>query len=175
MFAFAVARRWTWTPHRHGLRSSRMDLRPLATPTLLWRPSSMLPFRLTLRPGVENGGFDELAECFGFGRRLLRRWVMALAGRAARRAAGLSSPLFMFSSTICTRRVEDAVPVESEEEPGVIWAPDLFLAGVEGDCMGLAKGRRRVCCPGVVDPGRMAGGGDRVEPRPRGLRTGMAE
>jgi len=128
----------------------------------------MLPSLLVLRPGV--------VLCFGVGSILLRRLVMALAGLDARRAAGLSSvvlPLSL-SSRICTRLVEAGVPVESDDE-GVICAEDLFLAGVDGDCIGLASGRLEPDCgPGMVDPGR-TGGGESAEVRPRGLRTGIAE
>lgn len=70
------------------------------------------------------------------------------------------------------------------------------LPGVEGDCMGLARGRldccegvvdagrvvgagdraveRRLCWEGVVDAGRICGAGERVE-RLNGLRTGRLD
>ena len=58
-----------------------------------------------------------------------------------------------------------------------------FPFGVLGDCIGdwrvAAVGRLGAnrCCPGVVEAGRVFvfGGGESVEERPRGLRTGMAE
>lgn len=128
----------------------------------------MLPSLLVLRPGVEAG--------LGVGSILLRRLAIALVGLDARRAAGLSSvglPLSP-SSMICTRLAEAGVPVDMDDR-GVLCAAERFLAGVEGDCIGLANGRRGADCdPGTVEPGR-GGGGERAEARPRGLRTGMAE
>jgi hypothetical protein len=128
----------------------------------------MLPILLVLRPGV--------VVAFGVGSILLRRLAMALAGREARRAAGLSSAVFALSrsSKICTRLEETGVPVESADM-GVVCAVARFLAGVDGDCIGLASGRREPDWdPGMVEPGR-AGGGESAEARPSGLRTGMAE
>lgn len=171
---------YSYRVHLQGRLSSKLDMRPLAElPSLPQRPSSMLPSLLVLRPGVDMvETFDALARCFGVGSILLRRLVMALAGLEARRAAGLSSVVLSpsSSSTICACREERGVPTESDEEPGVVCVTDLFLAGVEGDCIGLASGRRPTgCCAGVVDAGRVLGGGESAEVRLRGLRTGIAE
>lgn len=121
---------------------------------------------------------DDAVRCFGVGRRLLRRVFIALAGRATRRAIGLSSfAVLSSSSSARTKRRPDAgVPVDScDEEPGVEREATLPRAGVEGDCIGLANGRLAGCCAGVVDAGRLDGGGERAEERLSGLRTGMPD
>jgi hypothetical protein len=101
---------------------------------------------------------------------------MALAGRDCRRITGLSSLAVLSSSSsgIIKRRPEAGVPLETcEAEPGVERKNDAFVrTGVEGDCIGLAKGRRGGCCAGVVDSGRW---GDSTIGVLRGLRTGIAE
>ncbi|KAH7410512.1 helicase C-terminal domain-containing protein [Phaeosphaeria sp. MPI-PUGE-AT-0046c] len=117
-----------------------------------------------------------------------------LGARVLRRAIGLSSMALSpsaSSSAIGACRLEAGV-----DERGVDRIGSLPLAGVEGDCIGLARGRfdccmgvvdagRLVCCSGVVeagrrgawcegvvDAGRIDGGGDRAD-RPNGLRTGI--
>lgn len=62
-------------------------LRPASSPSLLLRPSSVLPSRLWVRaPGAAICGiFVPLGvRCLGVGSMLVRRLVMALAGRAVR-------------------------------------------------------------------------------------------
>ncbi len=108
------------------------------------------PSLLLLRPGViapvKAAKLDPLTvRCFGVGSRLARRLVIALAGRDWRRAMGLSSlPVFSSSSSgIMNRRPEAGVPTETcDVEPGVERICAFARAGVEGDCIGLANGRR---------------------------------
>jgi len=144
--------------------SPMLDWRPL---TRLARPSSSL---LLLRPGVEGAKLDvEVVRCFGVGSILVRRLLATLGGRAARRAAGLSSvaPLSASSSAIGACRLDAGV-----EERGVDRIGSFPLAGVAGDCIGLAR-ERLPACAGVVDPARVEGGGERADERLNGLRTGM--
>jgi hypothetical protein len=108
---------------------------------------------------------------------LVRRLVIALAGREVRRAMGLSSVgvLSLSSSAIVTLRAEVGVRYDDKDEFGVVSKADVPRAGVEGDCMGLARGRRPMtCCAGVVE-GDRDGRGESAEAWLRGLRTGMAE
>lgn len=102
---------------------------------------------------------------------------MALGGRAARRAAGLSSLAVSPSSSGTTSRLRaaDVFPASRDNDPGVECGIVLPLLGVPGDCIGLAKGRLRCCCAGVVDAGRVDGGGDKAEERLRGLFTGSED
>lgn len=66
------------------------------------------------------GMLDPLGvRCFGRGSMLLRRLVIALAGLLVRRATGLSSAS-RGGSAIWTRREDDGVPVDREDEPGVV-------------------------------------------------------
>jgi hypothetical protein len=133
------------------------------------RPSSVPG--LLLRPGVDGVTLDvEVVRCLGVGSMLLRRLLLiTLGGRAARRAMGLSSlaVLSPSSSAIAVWRLDAGV-----DERGVDRMGSLFRAGVAGDCMGLARGRL-VCCAGVVDAGRVEGGGERADERLSGLRTGI--
>lgn len=142
-----------------------LDWRPL---TRLERPSSSL---LLLRPGVDGVKLDvEVVRCLGVGSMLLRRLLATLGGRAARRAMGLSSmaPPSVSSSAIDACRADAGV-----DERGVERMGSLPFAGVAGDCIGLARGRRP--CAGVVEPVRVIGGGDRAEERLNGLRSGIED
>jgi hypothetical protein len=104
------------------------------------RPSSTVPSLLLLRPGeppVKLARLDPLiVRCFGVGSILTRRLFMALAGRACRRAIGLSSAVVISSSVseINACRTDDGVPVEScGVEVGVLCKVLFPFAGVEGD------------------------------------------
>lgn len=134
----------------------------------------------------------EAVRCFGVGSMLLRRLLITLGARV-RRAIGLSSIALSSpsasSSTIGACRLDAGV-----DERGVDRIGSLFFAGVEGDCIGLANGRfdcdmgvveagrlgvveaglRGAWCEGVVEAGRMVGGGDNAD-RLNGLRTGMED
>lgn len=124
-----------------------------------------------LRPGVDGAKLEvEGVRCFGVGSMLLRRLLATLGGRAARRAMGLSSiaPLSVSSSTIDACRADAGV-----EERGVERMGSLPFAGVAGECIGLARGRRPWA--GVVEPVRVEGGGDRADERLRGLRSGIED
>lgn len=170
-----------------------LDCRPL---TRLARPST-LSIRLLLRPGVDGVKLElDAVRCFGVGSILLRRLLKTLGARALRRAIGLSSMALSpsaSSSAMGACRLDAGV-----DERGVDRIGSLPLAGVDGDCIGLARGRfdccigvveagRLVCCSGVVEAGRrgawcegvveagrVVGGGDRAE-RLNGLRTGIDE
>jgi hypothetical protein len=155
-------------------------LRPASSPSLLLRPSSVLPILLWVRPpGVVICGMVVPLglRCLGVGNMLVRRLVIALAGREVRRAMGLSSVgvLSLSSSAIITLRVEVGVRYDDKDDFGVVCKADVPRAGVEGDCMGLANGRRPMtCCAGVVEGGREERG-ESAEAWLRGLRTGIAE
>jgi hypothetical protein len=56
---------------------------------------------------------------------------------------------------------------------GVARAAALSLAGVAGDCMGLARDRTGRCKAGLVDVDRADAEGERPEERLKGLLTGM--
>jgi hypothetical protein len=145
--------------------SPMLDWRPL---TRLARPSSSL---LLFRPGVDGVTLDiEVVRCFGVGSKLLRRLFATLGGRATRRAIGLSSwaPLSASSSAMDACRADAGV-----EDRGVARMGSLPLAGVAGDCIGLANIRRP--CAGVVEPVRVEGGGERADERLNGLRTGIED
>jgi hypothetical protein len=153
---------------------SMADSRPLRlirpSPARLIRPSS-LPMRLP-RPGAVGVTFGvETLRLVGVGSMLLRRLLFrTLGGRVARRATGDSSfaVLSPSSSAIGAWRLEAGVDERGEGRIG-----SLFRAGVAGEFIGLA--RRRACCAGVVDIGRIEGGGERADERLRGLRTGMLD
>jgi hypothetical protein len=136
----------------------------------LMQPSS-LPIRLP-RPGAVGVTFGvEMVRLVGVGSMLLRRLLfVTLGGRVARRAAGDSSfaVLSPSSSAIGAWRLEAGV-----DERGVDRMGSLLRAGVAGEVIGLA--RCRTCCAGVVDIGRIEGGGERADERLRGLRTGMLD
>jgi hypothetical protein len=140
------------------------------SPARLMRPSS-LPILLP-RPGAVGVTFGvEMVRLVGVGSMLLRRLLfMTLGGRVARRAAGLSSfaVLSPSSSAIAAWWLDAGV-----DERGVDRMGSLFRAGVAGEFIGLAN--RRACGPGVVDIGRIEGGGERAAERLRGLRTGMVD
>lgn len=123
-----------------------LDFLPLAPlPILLLLPSSILPNLLPLRPGVEIVGMPTEG-CLGVGSILVRRLVAALAGLETRRATGDSSLAGLWSSSaIITLRLDTGVLIDSDEEPGVVCMYALVLAGVDGDCIGLARGRRVAC------------------------------
>jgi hypothetical protein len=153
----------------------------------------VLPSLLVLRPGVDGVILEvELVRGFAAGSMLLRRLFITLGGRLARRAAGLCSSAVSSSSSASA--IEAWRLAAGVEERGVDRIGRLPLAGVAGDCIGLAaKGRldccegvvdvgrageggegtierRLACCEGVVDAGRVTGGGERAE-RLNGLRT----
>jgi hypothetical protein len=130
---------------------TRLGVRP--SPTLLVLPSASLPSLLLVRPGVEAGVGSASLEadgvrCFGKGRRLLRRLFATLGGRDARRAAGLSSLAVLSPSpaTVATRRPDAGVPgCTCGDETGVERMGSLPLAGVAGECIGLANDRAGRC------------------------------
>jgi hypothetical protein len=113
------------------------------------RPSARLLSLLLVRAG-EAASTTLEADVVRVGIRLLRRLAVTLEGREARRAAGLSSVLELTCG----------------DDTGV---DRMDLAGVAGDCIGLASDRAR----GVVDE-RPDVGGDNAE-RLRGLLVGIAE
>lgn len=126
---------------------------------------------LVARAGVEAGvRLDaEALRGFGVGKRLVRRLFIALAGRAARRAIGLSSAGGLLSSSaIVTRRPELGVLVEADDVANV-----GLLSGVDTDCNVLATGRLMDDFTGVAAAECADGGGESIEARPRGLRTGI--
>lgn len=155
----------------------RLDCRPFArldrsSPTLLFLPSSALPSLLVARAGAEAGVDRWLAEVvrgLGVGRRLVRRLVIALAGREVRRAIGLSSRGELLSpSTMVTLREELGVPVTGDECIKV-----GLLSGVAGPCSVLATGRLMDDFAGVVIAERTGGEGEVMEARLKELRTGI--
>lgn len=179
-----------WKAYFHVGRSPILDCRPL---TRLARPS-VLPSLLLLRPGVEGVMLElEAVRCFGVGSILLRRLLITLGARVLRRAIGLSSMALSSpsasSSAMGAWRLEAGVDERGVDRIGI-----LPLAGVEGDCIGLANGRfdcamgvvdagRRgvvetgrlgAWCEGVVEAGRAVGGGDSAG-RLNGLRTGIED
>jgi hypothetical protein len=142
------------------------------TPVLDWRPPTRLDLPspapvVSLLPGRAEGGDvtidpEAVRDDLGVGRRLPRRFVIALAGRAVRRAIGLSSCGWSSSlSAMVTRRFELGVLGVCMAELGKL------------DCTGLATGRRKDDFAGVVDGGREAGAGERVDERPTVVRTGI--
>ena len=142
----------------------------------------MLPILLCVRPpGVLICGIVVPlgVRCLGVGNMLLRRLVNALAGRVTRRATGLSSVTVpsLSSSAIVTLRPEVGVRYGMLEFGAVMVArADFPRAGVEGDCIGLARGLRPIDCgTGVVDVGREEGRGESADAWPNGLRTGIAD
>lgn len=110
----------------------------------------------------------EMVRGAGVGKRLVRRLVIALAGRAVRRAIGLSKEMLLSSSAIFTRREEPGVPGEGNESAKV-----GLLRGVAGPCSVLATGRLKDDLIGVAVPERADGGGESIEERLRALRTGI--
>jgi hypothetical protein len=116
----------------------------------------MLPSRLLVRTGVVVGVRfdDEAAPCLGVGSKLLRRLFATLEGREVRRAIGLSSSpaVVSSSSAIAACRAEAGVEDRGVDRIGV-----LPLAGVAGDCIGLANRRLGAWRTGVVDAGRLGG------------------
>jgi hypothetical protein len=132
------------------VRSPILDCRP---PTRLERPSPPAS-RLLLRSGVDGARLEvEVVRALGDGSMLLRRLFIMLRGRA-RRAAGLSSAAAVSSSS--SSSTIDAWRLgPGDEERGVERMASLPLAGVEGEFIGLARGRRDACCDGVVDEGRL--------------------
>jgi hypothetical protein len=139
------------------VRFARGYLQPGRSPPMLdCRPLTRLalrsaPILLVLRSGVDGARLEvDVVRAFGDGSMLLRRLVIMLRGRA-RRVTGLSSTTVVSSSssTIDAERLGPGV-----EERGVVRIGSLPLAGVAGELIGLARGRREACCEGVVDAGR---------------------
>jgi len=128
-----------------------------------------LPSLLVVRGGVEAGVGLGVMRGLGAGKRLVRRLFIALAGRAARRAIGLSSMGGLLSSSaMVTRRIVAGVPAEEDEDTKV-----GLLSGVDGDCGVLATGRLIDDFAGVAAAEWADGGGESIEERPKGLRTGI--
>lgn len=157
------------TPRLDWRPPTRLD-RP--SPALLFLPSSVSPSLLVVRAGVEIGvaRLDaDVVRGLGVGKRLVRRLFIALAGRAVRRAIGLSSVGRLLScSTIVTWRLEPGVPVDGDK-----CAKVGLLSGVAGACSALATGRLIEDLVGVAVAERTDGGGESIEERPRGLLTGI--
>lgn len=128
-----------------------------------------MPSLLVLRAGVEVGLEADVVRGLNVGKRLVRRLFIALAGRATRRATGLSSAgELLSSSAIVTRRPEPGVPVDGDECMKV-----GLLSGVAGACNVLATGRRIEDLAGVAVAKCLDGGGESIEERLKGLRTGI--
>ena len=157
------------SPRLDCLPPTRLDL---PSPVRLLLPSSAFPSLLVVRTGVEVGVAKLVADVvrgLGVGKRLVRRLFIALAGRAVRRAIGLSSAEgLLWSSAIVTRRLEPGVLVEGDECANV-----GLLRGVAGASSVLATGRLMEDFTGVAVVEWTDGGGESIEARPRGLRTGI--